>query len=178
MFHMLTTTEYAPVTDQDTLRRLLTRIGRRGAGGAGGAIPLYPGSGIRPGTLVPPERAGRAGPHPGRLRAGVGPRGAVPPHRLAPGLDPDRVPEPLPDTMRRGGAPRRAQRRGMDAIPAEDRGLDAVERTLLRHALAALGEEERQIVLLHAVAGMKHREIAALLEAAAGYRPVKVITER
>ena len=26
MFHMLTTTEYAPVTDQDTLRRLLTRI--------------------------------------------------------------------------------------------------------------------------------------------------------
>ena len=51
-----------------------------------------------------------------------------------------------------------------DAIPAEERGLDAVERTLLRHALAALGEEERRIVLLHAVAGMKHREIAALLE--------------
>ena len=27
-----------------------------------------------------------------------------------------------------------------------------------------LGEEERRIVLLHAVTGMKHREIAALLE--------------
>ena len=31
-------------------------------------------------------------------------------------------------------------------------------------ALAGLGAEERQIVLLHAVAGLKHREIAQLLE--------------
>ena len=30
--------------------------------------------------------------------------------------------------------------------------------------LAAIGEEERRIVLLHAITGMKHREIAALLE--------------
>ena len=51
-----------------------------------------------------------------------------------------------------------------DAIPAQDCGLDADKRTLLQHALAGLGEEERRIVLLHAVTGMKHREIAALLE--------------
>ena len=51
-----------------------------------------------------------------------------------------------------------------DAIPAQERGLDADERTLLQGALAALGEEERRIVLLHAVTGLKHREIAALLE--------------
>ena len=44
-----------------------------------------------------------------------------------------------------------------DAIPAD-------ERVLLQHALASLGDEERRIVLLHAVTGMKHREIAALLE--------------
>ena len=51
-----------------------------------------------------------------------------------------------------------------DAIPARECGLEADERALLQGALASLGEEERRIVLLHAVTGMKHREIAALLE--------------
>ena len=50
-----------------------------------------------------------------------------------------------------------------DAIPAQECGLDADERTLLQQALASLADEERRIVLLHAVTGMKHREIAALL---------------
>ena len=44
-----------------------------------------------------------------------------------------------------------------DAIPARECGLDADERALLQGALAS-------IVLLHAVTGLKHREIAALLE--------------
>ena len=51
-----------------------------------------------------------------------------------------------------------------DAIPARECGLDADERALLQGALTVLGEEERRIVLLHAVTGLKHREIAALLE--------------
>ena len=51
-----------------------------------------------------------------------------------------------------------------DAIPAQEYGLDADERALLQGALASLADEERRIVLLHAVTGMKHREIAALLE--------------
>ena len=51
-----------------------------------------------------------------------------------------------------------------DAIPAQECGLDTDERVLLQHALASLGDEERRVVLLHAVTGMKHREIAALLE--------------
>ena len=51
-----------------------------------------------------------------------------------------------------------------DAIPAQECGLDADERALLQGALANLADEERRIVLLHAVTGMKHREIAALLE--------------
>ena len=51
-----------------------------------------------------------------------------------------------------------------DAIPAQEYGLDADERALLQGALAVLGEEERRIVLLHAVTGLKHRELAALLE--------------
>ena len=50
-----------------------------------------------------------------------------------------------------------------NAIPAQECGLDADERTLLQGALASLADEERRIVLLHAVTGMKHREIAALL---------------
>ena len=37
-------------------------------------------------------------------------------------------------------------------------------REVLQQALASLGDVERQVVLLHAVTGLKHREIAALLE--------------
>ena len=51
-----------------------------------------------------------------------------------------------------------------DAIPARECGLDADERALLQGALASLADEERRIVLLHAVTGLKHREIAVLLE--------------
>ena len=51
-----------------------------------------------------------------------------------------------------------------NAIPVQECGLDADERILLQYALAALSDEERRIVLLHAATGMKHREIAALLE--------------
>ena len=51
-----------------------------------------------------------------------------------------------------------------DAIPARECGLDADERALLQGALASLADEERRVVLLHAVTGLKHREIAALLE--------------
>lgn len=35
---------------------------------------------------------------------------------------------------------------------------------MLQEALGALGDAERQIVLLHSSSGLKHREIAALLE--------------
>ena len=51
-----------------------------------------------------------------------------------------------------------------EAIPVQETGLDAEERALLQQALSVLGEEERRIVLLHAVSGLRHREIAALLE--------------
>lgn len=50
-----------------------------------------------------------------------------------------------------------------DAIPDRTAGLDVEEQALLQHTLGILGEEERRIVLLHAVTGLKHREIAALL---------------
>ena len=42
--------------------------------------------------------------------------------------------------------------------------LGPFHRLLLQDALATLGEQERQIVLLHASSGLKHREIAQLLE--------------
>lgn len=41
--------------------------------------------------------------------------------------------------------------------------LAAEDRIVTRIVMAKLAPEERQIVVLHAVAGMKHREIAALL---------------
>ena len=49
-----------------------------------------------------------------------------------------------------------------DAIPA-GAGVPPEDRALLQTALAGLGGDERQIVLLHAVSGLKHRQIAALL---------------
>ena len=41
---------------------------------------------------------------------------------------------------------------------------DALGEAVTQEALARLSPEERQIVLLHAAAGLKHREIARLLE--------------
>ncbi len=51
-----------------------------------------------------------------------------------------------------------------NAIPAGTQEVTPEERTVLQESLARLGAEEREIVLLHAVTGLKHREIAALLE--------------
>lgn len=51
-----------------------------------------------------------------------------------------------------------------NAIPAAAPEVSPEDRQLLQGALARLGAEEREIVLLHAVTGLKHREIAVLLE--------------
>lgn len=51
-----------------------------------------------------------------------------------------------------------------EAIPAEAQGVTPEDRQLLQTALAALSPTERQTVLLHAVTGLKHREIAEVLE--------------
>lgn len=39
----------------------------------------------------------------------------------------------------------------------------AEDRLVLECAMRVLGDEERQVVMLHAVAGLKHRETAALM---------------
>ena len=63
---------------------------------------------------------------------------------------------------------RRRRRRGelseeeWDAIPASS-DVSAEDRAALQDALAALEPQSRQIVLLHAVSGLKHREIGKLL---------------
>ena len=51
-----------------------------------------------------------------------------------------------------------------EAIPADAQGVTPEDRQLLQTALAALSPTERQIVLLHAVTGLKHREIAEIVE--------------
>ena len=51
-----------------------------------------------------------------------------------------------------------------NAIPDRETGLPQEEKLLLQDTLAVLGAEERRLVLLHAVTGLKHREIAGLLE--------------
>lgn len=42
-------------------------------------------------------------------------------------------------------------------------GITAEDKLILSQCMRALSDEERQIVVLHAVAGFKHREIAALM---------------
>lgn len=56
------------------------------------------------------------------------------------------------------------------AIPDTDRSDAAI---VLRQAMRVLSREEREIVLLHAVSGLKHREIAAMLE-----RPLSTVLSR
>lgn len=51
-----------------------------------------------------------------------------------------------------------------EAIPADTPGVTTEDRHLLQEALAILADEERRIIMLHAVTGLKHREIAELLE--------------
>ena len=51
-----------------------------------------------------------------------------------------------------------------NAIPAAAPDVSPEDRQVLQDALARLGAEERRIILLHAVAGLKHRETAQLLE--------------
>lgn len=50
-----------------------------------------------------------------------------------------------------------------DAIPADAPNATPDDRHMLQAALTVLTNEERRIVMLHAVAGLKHREIASLL---------------
>lgn len=64
--------------------------------------------------------------------------------------------------LRQSGRQVELDEEAWNAIPAAVP--DVEERQLLRGALARLGKEEREIVLLHAVTGLKHREIAQLLE--------------
>lgn len=50
-----------------------------------------------------------------------------------------------------------------ELIPADAPAVTQEDRQVLQTALDALGEQERQIVFLFAVAGMRHREIAQML---------------
>ena len=50
------------------------------------------------------------------------------------------------------------------AIPMEAPELTSEDRAVLQAALTALDDQERQVVMLHAVTGLKHREVARLLE--------------
>ena len=45
-----------------------------------------------------------------------------------------------------------------------DPGLSPFEALLLKECMTSLSEEERQIFVLHALSGLKHREIGKLLD--------------
>lgn len=51
-----------------------------------------------------------------------------------------------------------------NAIPADSPRVTAEDKIVLENALGTLSDDERRVVLLHASSGMKHREIAKLLD--------------
>ena len=51
-----------------------------------------------------------------------------------------------------------------DAIADDNAEFGSEDRMVLKAALTNLNSEESQIVLLHAVSGLKHREIAEMLD--------------
>ena len=66
--------------------------------------------------------------------------------------------------LRQGGRQVGLDEEAWNAIPAAAPDVSPEDRQLLQEALARLSPEERQIILLHAAAGLKHRETAQLLE--------------
>ena len=62
---------------------------------------------------------------------------------------------------------RRDRETAVETLPEQAHPSDTAERTenkmILETAMTILSEEERQILILHAVSGLKHREIAAVL---------------
>ena len=66
--------------------------------------------------------------------------------------------------LRQGARHEQLDEEEWDAIPADSPAVTPEDRQILQTALATLADQERQVVLLHAVTGLKHREIAALLQ--------------
>lgn len=66
--------------------------------------------------------------------------------------------------LRQSGRQTTLDEEAWNAIPAAAPDVSPEDRQVLQDALARLGAEERRIILLHAVAGLKHRETAQLLE--------------
>ena len=51
-----------------------------------------------------------------------------------------------------------------ETIPAKEELSGLIDRLVLQKTLQSLGDKERQIVLLHAVSGLKFREVADVVE--------------
>ena len=67
------------------------------------------------------------------------------------------------DRLRRGQKENLLQDESWQTLPHQAGGLSNEDRMVLRAILEQLPDDVRQIVLLHALSGLKHREIASLL---------------
>ena len=75
--------------------------------------------------------------------------------------------------LRQSGRQTTLDEEAWNAIPAAPPGVSPEDRQVLQEALARLEPEERQVILLHAISGLKHREIAQLLE-----RPLSTVLSK
>lgn len=68
--------------------------------------------------------------------------------------------------LRKGGREAYLDENEWDAIPEDAENITVEDRQILHEAMKKLDETERRIVIMHAVSGLKHREIAAELDMA------------
>ena len=66
--------------------------------------------------------------------------------------------------LRERGKTAELEQEDWDSLSIPSPAVSVEERHVLHAALTALDDTERQVILLHAVSGLKHREIAELLE--------------
>ena len=66
--------------------------------------------------------------------------------------------------LRERGKTAELEQEEWESLSIPSPAVSAEERHVLQAALTALDDAERQVILLHAVSGLKHREIAELLE--------------
>ncbi len=67
-------------------------------------------------------------------------------------------------SIRRQNRSTPADPKDWDTLFAEEPSVTPEDRVVLNNVMSRLGDKDRQIVILHAVAGMKHKEIAKLLD--------------
>lgn len=141
------------------------------SGGYGGGAPLRFGKAVPSdqcaGLWIRPVRfkksAGCGGCAARLLCAALSGGGTLPSLWQADGVDHHCRPEPVSAETAERGKTEDLSEDEWECTADPQTGMEADDRLLLTQCMTQLSDEERQIVVLHAAAGFRHREIADML---------------